>query len=172
MSGSPIKRMALVAALVLFLDRVTKMAVVHYLPFGDQETLVPGFFKFVHWGNTGAAWSIFHGNNGLLALVSFIALGVLFLSHHHFDSHRASGQLALGLMFGGILGNLWDRLQIGHVVDFLYFYVQRRGGEEVGFPAFNLADTAICTGVGLIILFSWQNGPKRAQPDPESPNAT
>jgi signal peptidase II len=172
MTWSPVKRMAAVAALVLLFDRLTKMAVVRHIVFGDQLILVPGFFKFVHWGNTGAAWSIFYGNNGLLAVVSLLALGALFLSHHHFDSHRASGQFALGLMFGGILGNLWDRLWIGHVVDFLYFYVQRRGGEEIGFPAFNLADTAICTGVGLIILFSWQNGPSRVEPDPDTPKPT
>ena len=97
MNWSPVKRMALVAALVLLFDRLTKMAVVRYIAFGDQHIIVPGFFKFVHWGNTGAAWSMFYGNNGLLAVVSLLALAALFLSHHHFDSHRPSGQLALGL---------------------------------------------------------------------------
>jgi signal peptidase II len=66
------------------------------------------------------------------------------------------GQLSLGLIFGGIAGNLLDRFLHGHVVDFIYFFVSRRGGGEIGFPAFNVADSAICTGVGLLFLLSWQ----------------
>ena len=60
----------------------------------------------------------------------------------------------------GILGNLIDRLIHGHVVDFLYFHVIRRDGVEVGFPALNVADTAICTGVGIIFLLSWMARPE------------
>jgi len=60
------------------------------------------------------------------------------------------------LIFGGIAGNLVDRFTHKHVVDFLYFYLVQRGGGEIGFPAFNVADTAICTGVGLLFLLSWQ----------------
>jgi signal peptidase II len=92
----------------------------------------------------------------VLALVALIALVVLYLSRHHFDSRTLLGQVAFGLIFGGIMGNLIDRLFRGHVIDFLYFYVQQRGG-EVGFPAFNDADSAICTGVGLIFLMTWRN---------------
>ncbi len=66
------------------------------------------------------------------------------------------GQFALGLIFGGIIGNLIDRLTVKHVIDFLYFYVQQRGGKEVGFPAFNIADSAICTGVVFIFLITWR----------------
>jgi signal peptidase II len=55
------------------------------------------------------------------------------------------------------MGNLVDRLARQHVIDFLYFYIQPRGGNEIGFPAFNVADTAICTGVGLIFLLTLKN---------------
>ena len=70
-----------------------------------------------------------------------------------------TGQIAFGLIFGGIAGNLTDRLLPRHeVVDFICFYMQQRGdGGEIGFPAFNIADTAICTGVGLIFLITWKN---------------
>jgi signal peptidase II len=64
--------------------------------------------------------------------------------------------LSLGLICGGIVGNLFDRFLHGCVIDFLYFYLDRRGGEPLGFPAFNVADAAICTGVGLLFLMSWQ----------------
>ena len=65
--------------------------------------------------------------------------------------------MSLGLIFGGILGNLVDRLFRDHVVDFIRFYLHRRSGEEIGFPAFNIADSAICVGVGLMFLISWRN---------------
>jgi hypothetical protein len=92
-------------------------------------------------------------------LVALLALVALFLTRHHFDSHTLPGQIAFGLIFGGIAGNLTDRLLPSRhaVVDFIYFYLQQRGGGEIGFPAFNVADTAICTGVGLIFLITWKN---------------
>lgn len=147
-------RIAVVAAAVFGLDQLTKAIVRRWMEFGDQVVVLEGFFKFVHWGNTGAALSMFQGYNSVLALVGVIALVILVLSRHHFEVHRIWGQLALGLILGGILGNLTDRFRIDHVVDFLYFYVIRRDGLEAGFPAFNVADTAICTGVGLLFLMA------------------
>ena len=99
---------------------------------------------------------MFHGNNEFLAIVSLIALLVLFLYRRHFDIRTTLGQISLGLIFGGIVGNLIDRLFRGHVIDFIYFYLQQRGGREVGFPAFNIADMAICSGVGLLFILSWR----------------
>jgi signal peptidase II len=153
-------RIAALALAVLALDQFTKWLVLRKLYFtGDERVIIDGFFKFVHRDNTGAAWSLFTGNNGTLALVAILALVALFLTRHHFDSHKLSGQIAFGLIFGGIAGNLTDRLLPSRhaVVDFIYFYIQQRGGNEIGFPAFNIADSAICTGVGLIFLISWRN---------------
>ena len=148
-------RIGIIAALVLALDQLTKIAVMRHLPLiGEERTVIPGFFRLVHWGNTGAAWSMFTGNNAALALVAALALLVLFFARHHFEIHRLGGQVALGLIFGGICGNLIDRLRVRHVIDFLYFYVMRRDGQEAGFPAFNIADSAICVGVGLLFILS------------------
>lgn len=147
------RRLWTVAAVVYLADQLSKLAVLRFLGPWDEREVIAGFFKFVHWGNTGAAWSLFTGNNGLLALVSVLALVVLYLTRERFEPQTLIGQAALGLMFGGILGNLTDRLRVGHVIDFLRFYLVRRGdGAEVGFPAFNLADSAICVGVGLLLL--------------------
>jgi signal peptidase II len=144
-------RIALLALGVFLLDQITKRAVLRYLGYSEEVPVVPGFFKLVHWGNTGAAWSLFRGSNEILAGVALVAIVVLYLSRHHFGARSPLGQLALGLIFGGILGNLLDRLLYGHVVDFLYFYVQQRAsGGEAGFPAFNVADSAICVGVALV----------------------
>ncbi len=141
---------ALIAITIAALDQLTKQLVLQFLRYAHEKVVIEGFFKFVHWGNTGAAWSLFRGNNGLLAGVAIVALLVLILSRHHFDSRTLFSQVAFGLIFGGIVGNLIDRLWAGHVIDFIYFYLQRPGGSEIGFPAFNVADSAICTGVGLV----------------------
>ena len=154
---------------IVLLDQLTKLLVLKFLGFAEEKVVVHGFFKFVHWGNTGAAWSMFSGNNGVLALVATVALVALYLTRHHFELHTIGGQISLGLIFGGIAGNLIDRLRVKHVIDFLYFYVTRRDGTEAGFPAFNVADSAICIGVGLLFLLSWQGAGSR-QPKPEGGN--
>ena len=159
------RRMLTVGLAVYVADQLTKLAVLQWLGPWAQKEVIPGFFKFVHWGNTGAAWSLFAGNNGLLALVSIVALVVLFLTRDRFEIHTRLGQVALGLIMGGILGNLTDRLRVGHVVDFIRFYLERRGdGAEVGFPAFNVADSAICLGVGLLLLLSARNEARPPRP--------
>jgi signal peptidase II len=157
MRPNPTWRIAILALAVFVLDQLTKLVVLRTLEFHEERVVIDGFFKFVHWGNTGAAWSMFRGNNAVLALTALAALVILFLSRHHFDVHTLGGQMALGLIFGGILGNLLDRIRVGHVIDFLRFYVIRRNGEEAGFPAFNIADTAICVGVGLLFILSFQS---------------
>ena len=157
---TPNRRIAVIASLVVALDQLTKQIVLRFLGYAQEKVVVEGFFKFVHWGNTGAAWSLFRGNNDLLAIVALVAIVVLFLSRHHFEARTLLGQIAFGLIFGGIVGNLIDRLWARHVIDFIYFYVQQPGGRELGFPAFNVADSAICTGVGLVFLITWKSEPR------------
>lgn len=157
MLASPNGRIGLLTALVVGLDQISKAILVSFLSPGQERSVLPGFFRLVHWGNTGAAWSLFSGNNFLLASIAALAVFVLFFSRRHFDSHTVLGQVAFGLIFGGILGNLIDRIHVHHVIDFLYFYLRQRDGNEIGFPAFNVADSAICTGVGLIFLLTWKN---------------
>src|SRR5215467_5868979 len=158
MIQTPNRRIGLIALLIVGLDQLTKALVLKFLGYvPGEKVLIEGFFRIVNWGNTGAAWSLFRGNNNILALVALAALVVLFFSRHHFDSRTFLGQIAFGLIFGGIIGNLLDRIFRKQVIDFLYFYVVQRGGSELGFPAFNLADSAICTGVGLIFLLTWKS---------------
>jgi signal peptidase II len=166
MTWTPEKRMGLVALMVLACDQLTKLAVMKFLGFRQEVIILEGFFRLVHWGNTGAAWSVFQNHNEVLALVSAIALVVLFLTRQHFGAGSLLGQIALGLLFGGITGNLTDRLLPSrhHVIDFLYFYVNQRGGSEIGFPAFNVADSAICVGVGLLFFYSWQRDQAQSVP--------
>ena len=161
---TPNRKIAAIALLVYALDQLTKWIVLESLPReGMQHVIVPGFFKFVHWVNTGAAFSMFFDNNATLAVVALVALLVLFLSRHHFESKTRLGQLAFGLIFGGIIGNVTDRLMPSrqHVIDFIRFYLDRPTG-EVGFPAFNVADSGICVGVVLVFWITWRS--ERAKP--------
>lgn len=156
--GSANRRIAVFALAIYGLDQGTKWLVLHRLPEGGERVVIDGFFRFVHWGNTGAAGGLLRGNNDLLAIIALVALLVLFLSRHHFESRTLPGQLAFGMIFGGIVGNLTDRLLPSrqHVIDFLYFYLNRADGREIGYPAFNVADSAICTGVALVFWVTWQ----------------
>ena len=165
---SPGRRIAAIAAAVLALDQLTKAIVLQSLGYAQEKVIIEGFFKFVHWGNTGAAWSLFRGNNSALAIIALAALVVLWLTRHHFDVRTFAGQLAFGFICGGIAGNLVDRVRVGHVIDFIYFYLRRANGDELGFPAFNVADSGICVGVGLVFLLTWrtERHTKLAKPVP------
>lgn len=152
----PERRIVSVAGTVLALDQISKWWLVRSLEYGGQVEVLPGFFRWVHWGNTGAAWSQFHGNNGILAGVAGVALVAFWRWRYQFEAAKLAGQVALGCLFGGIIGNLIDRLLRGHVVDFLYFHCTTRSGQEVGFPAFNVADMGITTSVMLLLFLAWQ----------------
>src|SRR5438034_10625493 len=93
-------RIAYLALGVFVLDQLTKLVVLKYLGYAQEKVIIHGFFKFVHWGNTGAAWSLFRGNNALLAGVALAALVLLFLTRRHFDIQTLGGQVSLGLIFG------------------------------------------------------------------------
>jgi signal peptidase II len=148
-----VKRVALIAAVTVALDQATKLAIEQWVPLGATRYVIRGFFNIVHVGNTGAAWSILQGNNLLLAIISALTLVLLVWFRRSFPLHRPVVRWALGLISGGIVGNLIDRLRVGHVVDFLDFY---RGAWH--WPAFNVADSAICVGVGLYIIATWRDG--------------
>ena len=149
--------MALMVAVIYGLDQLTKFLVVKSLGHGEEKVIVNGFFRFVHWPNTGASWSLFRDNNTTLAIVAGVAFVVLIFARKHFSTQTLTGQLAFGMILGGIAGNLTDRIipSRQHVIDFLRFYVDTANG-EVGFPAFNIADSGICVGVATLFWVTWQ----------------
>ncbi len=141
-----------IALLMVLLDRWTKYIVARRIPLYSHIQIIPGFFRLTHTENTGAAFSLFADSTapwktGLLIAFSVIALivvSILLWKNHH--ARIASG-IGLALIMGGAVGNLWDRVARGRVVDFLLFYVGR-----YQWPVFNLADSAICIGAGLLVL--------------------
>ena len=143
---------ALIAVMVAVLDQLTKWLVVRFVGTEESRVVISGFFNLVNWTNTGAAWGIFQNNNLVLAVISLLTILALYLFRRSFQLSRWGSRVALGLITGGIIGNLIDRVRVGYVIDFLSFYVGR-----YHWPAFNVADSAICIGVGLYIIRSWRS---------------
>ena len=140
-------------------DQISKALVVQYFVTPVESrgkiVLIKGFLDVIYRTNDGAAFSIMQGKNDILAVISFIAMGGLIWFRHHFDNGTRTGKIALGLLMGGILGNLLDRVFRGSVVDFVRVYIERRGGAISEWPAFNIADAAICAGVGILFYVAW-----------------
>ena len=164
-SGNRDQRLGLgwlwLSAVVLVADQASKLAVMFTLaPYQDVVKLTP-FFNLVHVHNTGAAFSLFADQAGwqrwFFLAVALIACGVILWLLHR-TRGRATFSIALSLILGGALGNVIDRLAYGHVIDFLDFHV---AGWH--WPAFNLADSAITLGAGLLIWDSlWGEGARKA----------
>ncbi len=142
------------AAGVFLLDQVTKTVIWAALPYPTygppgQVAVIDGFFNIVHVGNTGAAWSLFTGRSTFLALLAAATLFAIFAWRRQLGLPLRTVQISFGLLCGGIVGNLFDRLLHGHVIDFLDFHF----GSYI-FPTFNVADSCICVGVALYLLHS------------------
>jgi len=141
-----------VAAALIVADRLTKIVVLEMLAPGESRP-VTGFFNLVLVFNKGAAFSFLAGASGwqtpLLTAVALVAAAVItvLIPRHSGNRLLCCG---LALILGGALGNLWDRLAWGHVVDFLDFHA---AGWH--WPAFNVADSAITVGAGLLIVESF-----------------
>jgi len=145
-----------IAAAVIALDQLTKRLILGEFQFGESRT-VTGFFNLVHAQNTGAAFSFLATGTGwqrwfFALLAAAASVFIVWLLRKHGEQRVFA--VALSLILGGALGNLIDRLLYGYVVDFLEFhwrfleplFYQGR------FPAFNVADSAITLGAGLLIL--------------------
>ena len=137
----------IVAILVTVSDQWTKLVVRADFALGESRPVIDGFFNLTYVRNTGAAWGILGGQNTWLTMLSVVMLVLMVIFRRSFLSDTWEHRLALGLMLGGILGNLMDRVRLGWVTDFFDFYLG-----SWHWPAFNIADAAICTGVGIYIL--------------------
>ncbi len=157
------------AVLVLALDQVTKGMITARLPFGahgpdGRIEVIPGLLNLIHVGNTGAAWSMFSGKSTGLALLAVGTLAAIFYFRRALGLNQRGLQPGFGLLCGGIVGNLVDRIRLGHVVDFLDFHF----GSYV-YPTFNVADSAIFLGVCWYVLWSIRHPVENAKG--QGPNA-
>ena len=157
----------LLSVAVIALDAWTKWMVSTRIDMHDSISLIPNLFQLVHVRNTGAAFGI--GANAESHLVPMLlnigALAVFaVVAVYSFRSAVTDRTLQAGLhlILGGAIGNLVDRFRLGYVVDFLDVYVNW-GGQTHHWPAFNVADSAICIGIGLLFLDMKKSEPVNAQ---------
>ena len=139
--------------IVLVLDLATKIAIDSHLSYSDRIPVIPGFFYLTHVRNTGAAFGLFSDAPQVYRLiffisVSLIAVGIIIGFYQKLSPGDRLAALALGLILGGAVGNLIDRIFRQEVIDFLHFRLWR----GYSWPDFNVADSAIVVGVGLLLL--------------------
>ena len=154
-----------VALTVILLDQATKLVIVRALRVGQGIPVIPGYFDIVFVLNPGAAFGFLatlseEVRSPFFILITVVAVSLIVFYHTRFLHADRLASVALGLILGGAIGNLIDRLRYGMVVDFLDFHVSR-----YHWPAFNVADSAISIGVGLMLLdmvLDWRREKRRA----------
>jgi signal peptidase II len=148
------------ALLIVLIDRWTKRLVATRIALYTHIQIIPGFFRLTHTENTGAAFSLFadspaHWKTALLIGFSVVAMVIVSVLLWKQRQALTMTGIALSLILGGAAGNLWDRVLSGRVVDFLLFYVGR-----YQWPVFNMADSTIVVGAGLLVVEILFNSPK------------
>ncbi len=144
-----------ISVLVIAFDRLTKLWVSKHIVEGDAITVIPGVFRISHVQNPGAAFSLFTDSphpdltRWLLTTFSLLAAVVVLLVLRKIGRRFSLTALSMALVFGGAIGNVWDRLRYGTVVDFLEVHII-----HYHWPDFNIADSAIVIGGILLLLDS------------------
>jgi len=137
----------LIGLAVILLDQLTKQWIRSAFVYGESRPVIDGFFNLTYVRNDGAAWNILSGQSIILILISVVVLVLLVIYRRSFLQEQFSHKILLGLMIGGIVGNLIDRIRFGWVTDFLDFQFG-----TYHYPSFNVADSTICIAVGLYII--------------------
>ena len=144
------KKPYIIAFFFFLIDLVSKQLIDHLMKVGDSIKVINNFFYITYAQNKGAAWSLFEDQKILLLILPVI---VLFFINKFMNKEKISDLecITYGMIIGGIIGNLFDRIVYGHVIDFIDF---KLFGYD--YPVFNLADTFIVIGVILIIIISFR----------------
>jgi len=140
------------AGAVVVLDQATKLLVQRAFRLGESLPVLPGFFNLTYVLNPGAAFGLLAGaaaafRGPFFIAVSVLAIAVICYYHARYARGHPLPTVGLALILGGALGNLIDRLRVGMVIDFLDFYLG-----AYHWPAFNVADSGITVGVGLLLV--------------------
>ncbi|VXB27508.1 prolipoprotein signal peptidase (signal peptidase II) [Pseudomonas sp. 8AS] len=140
------------ALLVFVLDQGSKQVVLQVLEYGQRVVVLDGYFDWIHVYNRGAAFSFLAGESGwqrwFFAAIALGVSAVLVVWMKRLKADETWLAIALALVLGGALGNLYDRIVLGHVVDFILVHWQ----SQYYFPAFNLADSGITVGAVMLAL--------------------
>jgi signal peptidase II len=143
--------LAAVAVPLILLDQITKLVIIRTLDYHETITVIGNFFDIVHARNQGAAFGILRDSSirlPFLISVSLVAVIAVIIFYRKLSAGQRLSAWGLALVLSGAVGNLIDRVRLGEVVDFLSVHWQ----EKFFWPAFNVADSAICIGVALLVV--------------------
>ena len=135
------------ALIVIFLDQLTKFLIRKNFQLNESLPIIKNVFHFTYITNTGSAFGLFKGINPFFILFSIAVIMVIFYYIQKIKGNERLLQFAVGLLLGGTIGNLIDRLVYGHVIDFIDFRI---------WPVFNIADSAVTVSVILLIVSLWK----------------
>lgn len=140
------KKIFAIAITTLLIDQISKGVLEIYFKLGEKVAIIKDFFYITYYHNTGAAWSLLTDKRYLIIIISLIATIIIYRFMYVFKENTRNN-IAFGLLTGGIVGNLLDRVLFGYVRDFFDFYLFK-----YDYPVFNVADIAIVIGVLLLIV--------------------
>ncbi len=145
----------IVVFFITFTDQLTKYIISSSLPLYHTTPtasipLIPNFLYLIHVHNTGAAWSLFAGYPKLLGLFGLVVLLFFYFFRKSLQLQYTPFQIIFGLLCGGTLGNIIDRLRFGYVIDFIDIHLP-----HYRWPAFNIADCAISTSIVIYLLYTF-----------------
>jgi signal peptidase II len=143
----------IIAVLIIALDQLTKWMVVKQMEVGESIEIIPNFLYITSHRNRGAAWGILQGQMWFFYIITVLVIAVLVIYIQRLKKEEKWLGIALGLMLGGAIGNFIDRVWRKEVVDFINTYIF-----TYDFPIFNVADSALVIGVGLIFVLTLFEG--------------
>lgn len=147
------KKFISISLLAVIIDQLVKIVVSNNMLINTPIKIINNFFYLTYVTNTGAAWSILNGSRLLLIFLAIMALVAIYIFFIRNQKLKTIEYITYGLLVGGIIGNLIDRVIYGYVIDYLDFYIF-----NYDFPIFNIADICIVVSVGLFILQTLKGG--------------
>jgi signal peptidase II len=162
--------MSIAALVILALDQITKLWIASSMIVGQDIPVIEGFARLRYTHNSGAAFGLFSDATGILSIISLVVIVGILVAFVRLGHPGRLSVLSAGLVVGGALGNLVDRVRLGYVVDFVEVYGAhiKIGNTIYTFPVFNVADSAITVGVILILatlLFTANKEPSQTVED-------
>jgi signal peptidase II len=148
----------LTALVILVADQVTKALVVANLAVGEKAQVLGDLVQIWHAQNRGAAFSLFQGGTILFLIVSVLSIGMVAYFHRTLRQRPLWLHVVLGMVLGGTLGNFIDRLRQNYVTDWLSV-----GFGDTRWPTFNVADSSVVVGIGILVLYLLLTNPDRRE---------
>ncbi|WP_245926330.1 signal peptidase II [Sulfoacidibacillus thermotolerans] len=139
----------MVAGIVAAIDQLIKWIISTHMAVNSAIPIWPGVLELLYVQNRGAAFSILLNQTVLLIVVAVVVIGVIVYINRRYAKRHLRLQIALGLLLGGAVGNLIDRIRLGYVIDYVYI-------EAIHYPVFNFADSCIVVSVVYLVLRAWR----------------